>query len=115
VLIAGAIGLVFVLAAGAGQFIVLAPALAMAVLIAWNLWDAANAGQAALRIERTLGLAMLPCLVLAVLATQAIKPLFDHQYRSPELLTAGLLYAELALLRYLLVRRTQRPASSRLR
>jgi hypothetical protein len=108
VLVAGAVGLGLVLLAGASQFVALAPTLAMAVVIAWNLWDAANEGQAALRIERMLGLAMLPCLVLAILATQVIKPWFDHQYRSPELLTAGLLYAELALLRYGLGRRAGR-------
>ena len=108
VLIAGAFGIGLVLMAGGSNVVVLAPALAMAALIAWNLWDAAGAGRVALRIERTLGLAMLPCLVLAVLATQAIKPWFDHQYRSPELLTAGLLYAALALLRYGLAGRAGR-------
>ncbi len=112
VLVAGTFGLVLVLAAGASDFVALAPALAMAALIVWNLWDAAGEGRDALRIERTLGLAMLPCLVLAVLATQAIKPFFDHQYRSPELLTAGLLYAELAVLRSFLTRRAQRLGES---
>jgi len=114
-LVAGAIGLGLVLLAGASNFIALAPALAMTALIGWNLWDAAQDGRAALRIERTLGLAMLPCLVLAVLATQVIKPWFDHQYRAPELLTAGLLYAALALLRYWLTQRSQRSLRRRLR
>lgn len=115
VMIAGAVGIVLVLSAGVSDFVALAPALAMAALIVWNLWDAAVEGRVALRIERTLGLAMLPCLAVALLATQAIKPLFDHQYRSPELLTAGLLYAELALLRGFLSRRTRIPARPRLR
>lgn len=115
VLAAGGIGMVFVLAAGVSDFVALAPALAMAALIVWNLWDAAGEGRAALRIERTLGLAMLPCLAVALVATQAIKPFFDHQYRAPELLTAGLLYAELALLRGVLSRRARSPARSRLR
>jgi hypothetical protein len=115
VLIAGGVGMVFVLAAGVSDFVALAPALAMAALIVWNLWDAAGEGRNALRIERALGLAMLPCLIVAVLATQVIKPLFDHQYRSPELLTAGLLYAELALLRGVLSRRARLPARPRRR
>lgn len=115
VLVAGAIGMVFVLAAGVSDFVALAPALAMAALIVWNLWDAAGEGRDALRIERTLGLAMLPCLAVALLATQVIKPFFDHQYRSPELLTAGLLYAELALLRGFLSRRAPAPARPRRR
>lgn len=115
VLVAGAIGIVFVLAAGVSEFVALAPALAMMVLIVWNLWDAAGEGRDALRIERTLGLAMLPCLAVALLATQVIKPFFDHQYRSPELLTAALLYAQLALLRGFLSRRAPNPARTRRR
>lgn len=115
VLVAGGVGIVFVLAAGVSDFVALAPALALVALIVWNLWDAAVEGRDALRIERTLGLAMLPCLALALLATQAIKPFFDHQYRAPELLTAGLLYAQLALLRGFLSRRARIPARPRRR
>jgi hypothetical protein len=115
VMIAGGIGIVLVLAAGVSDFVALAPALAMVALIVWNLWDAAVEGRDALRIERTLGLSMLPCLAVALLATQAIKPFFDHHYRSPELLTAGLLYAQLALLRGVLSRRARTPVRPRWR
>lgn len=104
VLVAAAITLALVLAAGLSAAVALAPSLAMAALICGNLWNAAGAGRAALRTERTLGLAMLPCLVIAFLLTQAIKPYFDHTLRSPELLTAGLLFAQLALLRMMLTR-----------
>jgi len=108
VLIAGGCLAGLALLMGSTTVVALAPVLALLVIIVWNLWDAAGAGSGALRVERALGYAMIPCLVVAVLATGLVKPYFDHRVRSPELLTAGLLLAQLAVVRAVLVRRLRR-------
>ena len=108
VLIAGGCLAGLALLMGSTMVVALAPVLLLLVLIVWNLWDAAGAGSDALRVERALGYAMIPCLIVAVVATSLIKPYFDHQVRSPELLTAGLLLAQLAAVRAMLVRRLRR-------
>lgn len=113
-LVAGGFGVLLVAGAFTGAVMPL-PLVLMTAPILINLWYAAQEGQSALRIERTLGIAMLPCLVLAVLLTSVIKPLFDHTIRTPELLTAGLLYLELATLRSWLSRRAARLPPTRAR
>ena len=110
--VAGGFGVLLVAGAFTGAVMPL-PLVLMTAPILINLWYAAQEGQAALRIERTLGIAMLPCLVLAVLLTSVIKPLFDHTICTPELLTAGLLYLELAALRGWLRRRAGRRPPAR--
>lgn len=99
------VALLMVLSAGLASAIALLPALALLLTLVVNLWDAAAAGRAALRVERYLGFAVLPCVVVATLASSAIKPWFDHTNRWPELLTAGLVFALLGLVRIVLERR----------
>ena len=108
VLVAGGCLAGLALLMGTTMVVALAPVLMLLVIIVWNLWEAAGAGSEALRVERALGYAMIPCLVVAVVATSLIKPYFDHQVRSPELLTAGLLLAQLAGVRAALARRLRR-------
>lgn len=93
------------LIAGSALVVAMLPLVVLLALVVMNLWDAAGAGRDALRIERAMAWAMVPCLVVAVILSAFIKPHFDHQVRSPELLTAGLLFTLLAFVRTVFTRR----------